>query len=76
MRKTAKQKRREALLVWVYDQHDPGYLNAKRFAEAMTCEALSSEEAPYHHRKAITEFRHLRTDARVAACQAFLERQR
>jgi len=73
MRKTVKQRRREMLLAWVCGQYRPGYLTAERLTAAMTCEALPHELTPERFHKAITEFRHLRTDARVAACRAFLE---
>lgn len=76
---TAKQRRRKELLAWVYDQYDPLYLMAsERFAEALSCESIPYDETgdngiPFHHRRALTEFRHLRQDRRVAVCLAWLK---
>lgn len=66
----AKQRRRRELLAWVCAQY--AKLNERQLARAMTCEALPAAEIPYHHRKALTEFRRLSADARVAACRNFL----
>ena len=66
---TAKQRRRSELLAWVRDQYDN--LSPRQFAKALSVEALSDEQLPFRHRRALTEFRHLRTDARVAACKRF-----
>jgi len=70
MRKTAKQKRREALFTWVRDQYTN--LDAPQMTGAMSCEALPNDQTPFHFWKAIVEFRRLRTDARVAACRVYL----
>jgi len=42
-------------------------------ADSLTVEGLPYEEIPPRFRAAVTKFRHLRRDARVAACRRVLE---
>lgn len=70
-RMTAKQKRRAELLKWRASQYES--VTPKQLAESLSCESLLTDYGvPWRLTKAVTEFRHLRTDARVAACRAFL----
>jgi hypothetical protein len=59
--------------MWVRDQY--GEITARQFANALSCEALPDDQVPWRFRKAVTEFRHLCTDARVVACRAYLEKR-
>ncbi len=69
----ARQRRRKELITWVRDQY--GKISAWQLTDALSCEVLPDDQVPWHLRKAVTEFRHLRTDTRVAACRAYLENQ-
>jgi len=66
---TAKWRRRQELLTWVRKQYER--LSPRQFAKALSVEALSYDEIPFHHRRALTEFRRLATAARVATCKRF-----
>jgi hypothetical protein len=66
---TAKQRRRHALLTWVRDQY--ATITPRQFAAQLSVESLPDDQLPFHHRRALTEFWHLRTDARIAACKRF-----
>jgi hypothetical protein len=70
----ARQRRRKELITWVRDQY--GEIDAGQLADALSCEALPNDQVPPRFQKTVTEFRHLRTDARVAACHTYLERCR
>lgn len=72
-RPNAKQTRRAKLLAWRFEQY--GDISAEELAESLSCENLPWEgnSLPYWVERAVIEFRHLRTDARIAACRAFLK---
>jgi len=55
---------RRTTLSWVF--------SAPELEESLTCEGLSDEATPPRLRPAVTEFRHLRRDARVRACIEFM----
>jgi hypothetical protein len=59
--------------MWVREQH--GKISARQLANTLSCEALLDDQVPWRFRKAVTEFRHLHTDKRVAACRAYLEKR-
>lgn len=71
MKLNARQKRRRGLLLWRRSQYSS--ITPTELADSLSCESLRYEEVPYFVYKALVEFRHLRTDARVAACKAFLK---
>jgi hypothetical protein len=72
---TDKQRRRVRLFKWrlksakwrIWD------LNARGLAKSLDGENLAYEDIPDAHYRAVVEFRHLRQDARIRACEAFLE---
>lgn len=71
MRLKAKKVRQLQLLKWRADQYE--HITPTQLAESLSCESIPWDPGiPLWLAKALTEFRHLRTDARVAACRAFL----
>lgn len=48
-------------------------LTPDMLARSLTCESMPHEATPVPMRDAVTAFRHLRSDARVAVCRRFLE---
>ena len=66
---TAKQRRRDDLLTWV--RHQYAALSPRQFAKALSVEALPCGEIPFHHRRALSEFRRQTAAARIATCKRF-----
>jgi hypothetical protein len=61
----------DAVLAW-RSRGRGALLTPEALAESMTCENLPYEHIPDAMCAAVTAFRHLRSDARIAACRSFL----
>lgn len=70
---SAKQRRRHRLLAWRLESLvEP---SAELLAASLSVEAFPRDESvPHWLDVALTEFRKLRADARIAACRAFMGR--
>jgi hypothetical protein len=66
---TTKARRRQELLAWVRSQY--ARLSPRQFAKALSVKALPHDEIPFHHRRALSEFRRRTTAARIATCKRF-----
>ncbi len=73
--KRRPQPKHHNLVAWAIRARVPlnEELTAERLVEHLTVEALPHDEVPARFYRPLVEFRRLRSDARVAACQAVLE---
>jgi hypothetical protein len=67
------RRRFDRLLAW-RTQFDEAWILPEDLAYLMTVEELCYADVPPRLRPALTVFRRLRTDARRAACAAFVQR--
>ena len=67
-----RRRRRKAMLRWANSRIPLRWPQFTALADSLTCEAAPDDAIPRRHRKAVTEFRHLNSAARLAVCWRYL----